>query len=96
MNQNDVLIFPYVEPSNMHYCLGGVAHATWESVHGVIGNCSADPKCPNQCIAQGVVDSAVVDASGEWVVSTQAIVQLRVMNRSSLIDFIYHGAGLIL
>jgi hypothetical protein len=42
MNENDVGIFPYVEPSNMHYCLGGVKHATWESVRGVIGNCSLD------------------------------------------------------
>ena len=42
MNENGVGIFPYVEPSNMHYCLGGVKHATWESVRGVIGNCSLD------------------------------------------------------
>ena len=51
----------------MHYCLAGVTHATWESVHGVISNCSADPKCGAQCDAQAVVDNAVVGANGEWV-----------------------------
>ena len=52
---------------SMHYCLAGVQHATWESVHGVISNCSADPKCGAQCDAQAVVNNAVVGANGEWV-----------------------------
>ena len=51
----------------MHYCLAGVQHATWESVHGVISNCSADPKCGAQCDALAVVNNAVVGANGEWV-----------------------------
>ena len=67
MNDNGVLIFPYTEPSNMHYCLAGVAHATWESVHGAVSNCSADPGCPNQCYAASVVNNAVVGADGRWV-----------------------------
>eukprot|EP01049_Picozoa_sp_SAG25_P012594 SAG25_NODE_1736_length_2426_cov_1.626558_2_plen_726_part_01 len=67
MNQNGILIFPYVEPSNIHYCLPGVQHATWETVHGVIGNCSMDDTCQNQCFAKSIVNNAVVGANGDWV-----------------------------
>ena len=67
MIQNGILIFPYVEPSNIHYCLPGVQHATWESVHGVIGNCSMDDTCQNQCFAKSIVNNAVVGANGDWV-----------------------------
>ena len=51
----------------MHYCLAGVTDATWESVHGIIGNCSTNPNCAAQCDAEAVVNNAVVGANGEWV-----------------------------
>ena len=54
----------YVEPTNMHWCLTGVRHATWETVHGGITNCSNDPTCANQAIALAFVNDAVVGADG--------------------------------
>ena len=67
MNKNGIMIFPYVEPSNMHWCLAGVVNATWESVHGGISNCSTDPTCGNQANALAIVNDAVVGADGKWI-----------------------------
>jgi hypothetical protein len=67
MNTNGVLIFPYVEPTNMHWCLAGVAHATWETVRSGISNCSSDPSCGNHEMASAVMNDAVVGANGDWI-----------------------------
>eukprot|EP01043_Picozoa_sp_COSAG02_P005155 COSAG02_NODE_138_length_34440_cov_16.694368_18_plen_1060_part_00 len=67
MNANGVMIFPYVEPTNMHWCLAGVEHATWEAVHAGISNCSIDSGCGNHEMALAVVNDAVVGADGEWI-----------------------------
>jgi hypothetical protein len=67
MNKNGVMIFPYVEPSNMHWCLAGVKTAAWESVHSGITNCSKDPTCGNQANALAIVNDAVVGADGKWI-----------------------------
>ena len=67
MNKNGVMIFPYVEPSNMHWCLAGVKTATWENVHSGITNCSKDPTCGNQANALAIVNDVVVGADGKWI-----------------------------
>ena len=67
MNDNQIMVFPYIEPHLIHFPLPKGVSATWENINKTVTTCAADAQAPCHRAGKMIVDDAVVGSDGRWV-----------------------------